>query len=250
MRNLKLIDGLPYEVPPIIDITDDLPRKKRWEDLKKKWNVQGVWDGKTYQSGFRKPEQIDTIVVHHSGPPEGTIESHAKFHMRKWGAGIAYHIIIDGGKIKQTNDLRSMTYHAANNNTYTVGICINRDLTKKDITDAERKLLYAAILTVKRELKIKAIIGHNQVANTACPATDMDTIRKDVAELEDMYDVPVPVKSIDDRFKSCFQQLSYRCNLGIGKLPDGTAATPGQMAWGKAQILLLEREMKKHGMLD
>jgi N-acetylmuramoyl-L-alanine amidase. len=185
MRGLSLCANLPFTVPSIEDITDKLPRKATWETLKKKWTVKGVWDGRTYCVGLRTTDQIDTIIVHHSGSPEGTLASHATYHASKWGAGIAYHVAIDKGRIYQTNDLLSMTYHAANNNTYTVGIVVNRDLTKADLTDEERQLLYAAILSVKSAIPtIKYILGHNEVCATQCPATSMKRIREDIAELE------------------------------------------------------------------
>ena len=185
MRNIKLIPNLPFQVPEIEDVTDRLPKKSEWESIRRKWVVKGVWDGKTYLVGFRTQDQIDTIIVHHSGSPEGTLASHANYHASRWGTKIAYHVCIDKGRIYQTNDLLSMTYHAGNNNTYTVGIEFNRDLTKADLTDEERQLLYAAILSVKSAIPtIKYILGHNEVCATQCPATSMKRIREDIAELE------------------------------------------------------------------
>lgn len=186
MRNIQLA-RLPWsDVPAIEDITDSLPKKGLWDAMVKRWTVKGVWDGVTYNKGPRDAKDITTIVVHHSGSPEGTIQSHANYHAGKWGAGIAYHIVIDKGRIYQTNNLLSMTYHAGNNNTYTVGICVNRDLSKNDLTELERKLLYAAILTVKSLLPITEIKGHRELptAATACPATLEKRIREDVATLE------------------------------------------------------------------
>lgn len=168
-----------------MDITDQLPRSKTWEELPKKYVHKGVWNG-TMHTGFRNYEDLDTIVIHHSGPPEGTIHSHAGHHMRKWGAGIAYHLIIDKGIIYQTNDLRSFTFHTGNNNTYTIGICVNRDLRTADLTDEERRLLYAAILAVKAAIpSIKYIKGHKELHPSECPVTDVGIIRKDIADLEE-----------------------------------------------------------------
>ena len=201
MRNIKLIENLPFQVLPIIDITASLPRKASWESLKKEYVVKGVWDHKTWHTGFRKPEDIDTIVIHHSGPPNGTLASHAKYHAGKWGAGLAYHISIDQGQIKQCNDLLSFTYHAKGNNTYTVAIEVNRNITEdNDLTDEERNLLYAAILTVKSLLPIKYIRGHKEMPTcaTACPVTSMDRIRKDIAAIEAKMAVPKPDETTPD----------------------------------------------------
>lgn len=183
MRNLKLIPNISSNIPQIIDITDKLPKKSSWETLNKRNIVKGKWDG-THHTGFRDPNDIDTIVIHHSGPPNGTLESHAGYHARKWGAGIAYHVAIDQGMIKQLNDLRSFTFHAGGHNTYTVAIMVNRDLTNNDLTARERELLYAAILSVKAVLPIKHIRGHRELSPTACPQTSENRIREDIATME------------------------------------------------------------------
>lgn len=249
MRNLMVIPNIPYEVPQIIDITDSLPKRGSWETIKKKYTVKGHWDGVTYHTGFRKPEDIDTIVIHHSGSPEGTLESHARYHASKWGAGLSYHVAIDGGLIKQTNNLLSFTYHAANHNTYTVAIMVNRDLSKKDLTDRERELLYAAILSVKAVLPIKYIKGHNELCPTACPCTSMNRIRKDIMDLEQEIAYNQTEQKQDEIAFRIANQILYLYNLGKGKDANGRDATPGQMEWAKKSLLKLEPEMRRLGFL-
>lgn len=185
MRNLEITD-LPYNVPPIEDITDSLPRRKTWEELPKKYIHKGKDLGYSH-TGFRDPKDIDTIAIHHSGSPEGSLIQHAEYHARKWGTGIAYHLAIDNGRIYQTNDLRSFTFHVGNHNTYTIGIMVNRDLTKRDLNDQERELLYAAIFSVKAVLPIKHIWGHHEFPSnaTTCPGTSMNRIRMDIQSLEE-----------------------------------------------------------------
>jgi N-acetylmuramoyl-L-alanine amidase CwlA len=194
MRNLTLTTTNLSNVPPIIDIVDDLPRKMRWEELKKPYRHMGAWDRKTYHTGFRKAEDISGIVIHHAGS-EGTLEAHAKNHIKKWGAGLSYHIAIEGNQIYQTNDLLSFTYHVGNHNTYTVGIVINRDLSKGDLTTEERHALYAAILAVKAVLPIRNIYGHNELNPTACPCTNVQRIRQDIADIEEKLNIVIPEKN-------------------------------------------------------
>lgn len=250
MRNITLTPTIPYNVPPIIDITDQLPKKASWESIRKKYTVKGHWDGVTWHTGFRNPQDIDTIIIHHSGPPEGTLESHARYHASKWGGGISYHISIDKGVIKQCNDLLSFTYHAGDNNTYTVGIEVNRNLTKQnDLTDQERKLLYAAILTVKSLLPIKYIIGHNEVCPTACPVTSLDRIRKDVAALENEMEFnQTDVKKEEVAYR-IVNELTYLYNMAKGKTAVGEESSDGQKLWARDRLLLLEPEMRKQGFL-
>ena len=253
MRGLQLCANLPYSVQPIEDIVDKLPKKAAWETLKRKWTVKGVWDGKTYLEGFRNPEDITTIVIHHSGSPEGTLTSHANAHARRWGAGIAYHVAVDKGRIYQTNDLLTMSYHTGNNNTYTVGIVCNRDLTKADLTDEERKLLYAAILSVKSAIPtITDIIGHNEAptCHTACPATDMNRIREDIATLEhDIARSQSPQKREEIAYRIANETLFLYNMAKYGKDAFGKEVTEQQKTWAQNRLLQLEPEMRRLGFL-
>lgn len=249
MRNLMVIPNNPFEVPPIIDITESLPKRGPWESIKKKYTVKGHWDGVTWHTGFRKPEDIDTIVIHHSGSPEGTLENHANYHAKKWGAGLSYHVAIDGGLIKQTNNLLSFTYHAANHNTYTVAIMVNRDLSKKDLTDRERELLYAAILSVKAVLPIKYIKGHNELCPTACPCTSMNRIRNDIAALEaEMEYVQSPQKQKEIAFRMA-NHILYLQRMASGKGPNNEQVSEGQQKWALSQLMKLEPEFRRLGFL-
>lgn len=217
LRQIKLAGGLPYKLPEIEDITDELPKKQPWETLQgKKYIVKGEWDGKTYHTGLRNPEDINTIVVHHSGSPEGTLQAHAGSHSRNWGAGIGYHIAIDNGRIFQVNDLLTFSFHVGGNNTYTVGIEVNRDLSKGELTSQERELLYAAILTVKSLLPIEHIVGHNELNATACPCTSMNQIRDDIKTLEMRMERSKSKAARKERAYAVVNQATYMYSL-IGK---------------------------------
>lgn len=241
MRNIKLIPGLPFVVPEIIDITDDLPRNARWEDIPKQYIHKGKDMGYRH-TGFRDPADIDTIVIHHSGSPEGSLESHARYHASKWGAGISYHMAIDKGRIYQTNDLRSFTFHVGSHNTYTVGIIVNRDLSKSDLTSVERELLYAAILTVKKHLPIRHIKGHNELNATSCPCTSMHQIRQDIQNLEMQIEYMKSIEYANAKAYEIANQTLYLYNL----LERGNE---GQQKWARAQLLKLYPFMKEQGLI-
>ena len=250
MRNLKLAPTISNNIPQIIDITDQLYKAASWESLKKKYIVKEHWDGKTYHTGFRNPEDIDTIIIHHSGPPNGTLQSHARYHASKWGAGIAYHVAIDEDQIKQVNDLLSFTYHAGGNNTYTVGIVVNRDLTKVDLTPRERELLYAAILSVKAAIPtIKHIKAHREVSPTSCPVTSIDRIRSDIFHMEqEIIQVNSKPKKEEIAYRMANHVL-YLQNMSRGKTSDGSEATDGQREWALNQLMKLEPEFRRLGFL-
>ncbi|WP_164779652.1 peptidoglycan recognition protein family protein [Paenibacillus kobensis] len=157
--------GLPYDVPPIEDITDQLPKHPT-----KTW-------------GRRKFDEVENLIVHHMAS-EAPLANQAKYHItaHDW-PGIAYSLCVDGNRLVQTNDLLAYTTHARGANHNSIGISIRGDLSKRSMTTVERQMLYAGILLVKSiwpNIKIKA---HNEVSATSCPCTDINLIRAEVAEL-------------------------------------------------------------------
>jgi hypothetical protein len=244
------VEGLPFKLPPIEDITDQLPKKQSWETLpKKKYTVRGVWDG-TYHSGLRNPEDITTIIVHHSGPPEGTLVAHAGTHSRNWGAGIGYHIAIDNGRIFQVNDLLTFSFHVSDHNTYTVGIEVNRDLSKGELTSQERELLYGAILTVKSLLPIKEILGHNELNRTACPCTSMNQIREDILRIEKQMEYAKSRNGQEAMAYQIAQTILWTYNTAKGLDQYGKPTVDeGGKEWARQRLLLLEPVMREHGFL-
>jgi N-acetylmuramoyl-L-alanine amidase len=182
MRNITLVENLPFTVPPIEDLTDVLPRHKT----------------KVYP--MREAEQIDTITVHHFAS-DAPLINQAAFHVNGHGwPGIGYSMVVWKDKLYQTNDLLSQAYHSKDHNHHSIGIAVLGNLSKRPLTDVERNLLYAGILTSKHHLpSIQRIEGHNEQGKTACPCTDMNRIRSDIAALEQsMRPVEEPVVELPD----------------------------------------------------
>jgi hypothetical protein len=251
LRNITLTEGLPYKVPQIEDITDQLPKRQSWETLPKKQNiVRGVWDG-TYHTGLRNPEDIDTIVIHHSASPEGSLYTHANNHGKNWGAGIGYHIAIDNGRIYQVNDLLTFSFHVSGHNTYTVGIEVNRDISKGDLTSQERELLYAAILSVKAVLPIKHILGHIELNKTACPCTSMNQIRDDILKIEKQMEYAKSRNGQEAMAYNIAQTILWTYNTAKGLDQYGKPTVPEEgKDWARQRLLLLEPVMREHGFLQ
>lgn len=264
------ITALWSDLPPIEDWTDKLPRQGTWENYSKSKIVRGkhyytdgsvldYYDSK--KSYMRVPaglrpfafDEIDTIVIHHTAS-DAPLANQASYHVNshKW-PGIAYHLVIDQNRLKQCNDLFSMTFHASSWNTNTVAVCINANLSKRSLTEQERKLLYAAILTVKALIPtIKYIKGHNEVPNnaTACPCISMELVRSDIEKIEAQMQSKQIVKESDTAAIAyrCANQTMYLYNMVQGKLPDGKLATPGQIEWAKGMLLKLEPFMRENGL--
>jgi hypothetical protein len=242
LRNLSVITGLPFEVPPIEDWTEKLKRNGTWEEYPKKKIVKGTDTGEWMPKGLRRPEEIDTIIIHHMASVS-PLENQAAYHVNnnQW-PGLAYHLCIYKGEIIQANDLLSMTFHASGHNTYTVSISIHGNLEKREMTDKERELLYAAILTVKSALPIKHILGHNEVNATACPCTSMNRIRDDIEDLEVLIQRRQGWTYQLDLIKSVNNELNYWAEL------IKAGENEGKARWAMARYMRVHDLMKRESL--
>lgn len=222
IRNLQLpasMKSLGYNVPEILDITDELPK-----------NPAYTWAKLT---GTRKEETLTDIVVHHTGMAKSlgcTAASHARSHINskanhaKGDPGIPYHLYIKEGQIYQTNDLLDFTYGVASNNGYTVHIATEGNFTVDAFTETDRLALYAAILAVKVVLPgIVRIKGHNEYNPTACPAIDTNKVREDVAALEMRIQQSSSWDGKMEQVRKLVSQVNYMTNLIKAGPDDGNA---------------------------
>jgi len=186
MRNISVIPVLPYKIPPIEDITDELPKHAE----------------KVYPT--RDLEQIDCITVHHMAS-EAPLMNQAAFHVngRGW-AGIGYQMVISDGRLYQCHDLTTQSNHSSGHNDHSIAISIRGDLSKRPLTPIERELLYSGILTLKYYIpSIKYIVGHNEQSKTSCPCISMNQVRQDIASLEEqMQFESQPNNRVADYFKA------------------------------------------------
>ncbi|OAS19237.1 hypothetical protein A8708_26360 [Paenibacillus oryzisoli] len=204
-----------YSLQPIKDITDELPKNKNysWKQL----------------CGERVPEQITTIVVHHTGSLKALgadAARHAKNHIEgtsihvKGEPGLPYHVYCKEGQIYQTNDLLDFVYGVSDNNGYTVHICTEGNFLYDTFTELDRIALYAAILAVKAVLPIVDIKGHNELQAKACPAIDMSRVRSDIKTIE--MDIERKQSTLEAQIERCFavkNQAEFMYNKA--KLNDG-----------------------------
>jgi hypothetical protein len=212
LRNIKVIQGLPYNVPEIIDITDTLPSKT--PDMEPRKAIADV----TY------------ISVHHSAVEGGTIQGYADYHVKTLGwFHIGYHIVVKGGQMYQTNDLLTKSYHTSGNNHYTVGISVSGDLSKRSLTPDEKNNLYTGILTLMSIFNIPAehVLGHREFHdnNTSCPGLlDMNQLRNDIKNLQMSLQKQdtwaVKMKSVAD----IVNEINYLTDIMKKGESDGNAA--------------------------
>lgn len=129
----------------------------------------------TEEYDMRHTDAITTLTIHHTvGPSDQPVGNLAQFHVmvRDW-PGIGYHFVINGlGTIYQTNWLSTVSYHAANENYYSVGIALQGDFTdvepSKEQQDAAKWLISYLKTLLGRDLYV---VPHREMpgAQTACP---------------------------------------------------------------------------------
>jgi len=155
----------------------------------------------------RTLEGIKYLVVHHSATSGGDASSFARYHVNNldW-PGIGYHyVILEDGTIQWTNDLNVTSYHVKGYNNQSIGICLVGDFTieilKKEQKAAVKELIRN--LLSRLNLGMDAVKGHNEFSGsaTACPALDMDALRKFLNEEQvevyinnEKLDIPVELK--------------------------------------------------------
>lgn len=242
VRNLKIpqsLINLGYNIPDIIDITDQLPKNPAytWEQL----------------TGIREEAALTDIVVHHTGVAKAvgcTAERHARNHINskaihaKGEPGIPYHIYIKEGQISQVNDLLAFVYGVGNNNPYTVHIVTEGDFTQDAFTETDRVALYVAILAVKSALPgIVRMKGHNEYNPTTCPAIDMNRVRADVATLEQRMKQVSTWEGRMEQVKPLYNQINYMTDL-IKAGPDS-----GEAQWALSQLQEVVAVMKSKSLL-
>lgn len=145
-------------------------------------------------NGERRLRHIRYAVVHHDGvlaragyDPIKRYQSQARYHMRRGWSRLAYHFRIDRmGNIYLTNRLEEITYHAGNFpvNVRGLGICLDGDMTRQDVTHFQRNALIGLLeyLTTERPdmpyLVKSTVKTHREVkpVPTTCPSNSVQAL--------------------------------------------------------------------------
>lgn len=219
------------DLPQIINITEELPHhaSKRWPK--------------------RSMELLQGITVHHFAS-EAPIVNQALYHVNAHGwVGLAYTVVIRDGQIYQTNYLDDRTTHASGGNDISWGVCIGGDLSKRSMTDFERRALSGVCIALKELKEGLWVKGHNQISRTSCPCTDMNRIREEIMTAEQEIErAEDPVKQEEIAYRMANHVL-YLQNMSRGKTATGGQATPQQMKWALAELMKLQPEFRRLGFL-
>lgn len=135
--------------------------------------------------------KVNKIVVHSSASPEGredTVEDVTRWHLARGFKDIGYHYIIElDGIVFQGRPLSKQGAHVKGHNTDTIGICYiggtdnTRQKNPKDTrTDAQKRSLRKLLSDLKQMFPNAEIVGHRDLAATACPSFDAKNEYKDL----------------------------------------------------------------------
>lgn len=148
----------PLSPPAIHDITDDLVKHA------------------TLRYDTRTLDKITHICIHHSAAPATiAIQNVAEYHVKDRGwPGIGYHFYVKpDGATYQTNHMETVSYHVADNNHYTVGVCVAGDFTYQPPPATQVEAAARLVAWLMQELKVPDahIMGHKEFPknDTSCP---------------------------------------------------------------------------------
>lgn len=226
-------------------------------------NPNGNWDK---LSGNRDINKLSHIVLHHDGMAKSRFldvsddelmkriaNNHIKLTSNhNLGENFPYHIYIRSGKVYLTNPITYRTYGARNNNDYTVHICVAGDYKDFDtLTDPDRLALHLAIVIAKASMtKYAKMVGHDDLVATSCPGYSVKEIEDQVNQLEMEISLMEQPKSKADRAYKVANQILYLYKMfAEGKDANGNVVNDGQRSWALLNVLKLEEEMKRLGLL-
>ncbi len=133
------------------------------------------------QVPLRALDQIDRIVVHHTGTPLSvTANRIAGFMVKRGHTGISYHHFITGdGLIQQTNELYAITAHTANPqlNQVSLGLGFAGNFNRVPPTPAQIESGARLIAWLIRQLNLspQAVFGLKEIVSSQSPGAQWDS---------------------------------------------------------------------------
>lgn len=122
--------------------------------------------------------EINMIIIH-CAATKPTMDIGAaeieRWHRARGFFGIGYHYVIRrNGQIEKGRPIEQAGAHAINYNAHSIGICMvggidDKGKPENNFTDAQWTTLKTLTKELVDKYKILKIIGHNEVANKACP---------------------------------------------------------------------------------
>jgi hypothetical protein len=144
--------------------------------------VRPMWENIIYELprhavnryNTRDLDAVEYLVINHSAVPATvTARAIANYHVNHIGwPGISYHFYIDGqGRVFQTNELTTISYHVGQWNSVSIGICVGGDFTHVVPKPAQLESAghLSAWLLQELGLSVDAVKGKKEFIGTQSP---------------------------------------------------------------------------------
>lgn len=135
----------------------------------------------TFKSNMvkRNFNKLSLIILHHRGG-DGDVQSIHQQHLKNGWAGIGYHFYIrKDGSIYQGRPIEYVGSHCPNNNSSSIGICLEGHFGKVLPTGKQIDSMNELIKDLRTKYKqIKRVLNHKDLYATACPVIDLKTLVK------------------------------------------------------------------------
>lgn len=124
--------------------------------------------------------KLKLIILHHAAGEGFTVEQIHQMHRKQGWAGIGYHFYIrKDGQIYAGRPENKVGAHCVNNNSCSLGICLEGNFTKTKPTPEQIKSLKELVAELKKRHKnIYKILNHRDLMATACPGVDLKEMIK------------------------------------------------------------------------
>jgi hypothetical protein len=125
-----------------------------------------------FRNALTPIKKVDKLVLHHPAHKTWGIVDIHNFHKntKKWsGIGYNYFITFDGRILEGRG--KNIGAHCENYNSNTLGICFQGNFDEQHMTDAQVKAGGWLIAQLVREygITLNDVVGHRDLAKTACP---------------------------------------------------------------------------------
>lgn len=122
----------------------------------------------------KKGNKPDKIVLHHSAQEDMTIDEVHQKHIDNGWSGIGYHYFIrKDGSIYKGREEEDIGAHVKDNNTNTLGICLEGNFEKYEPTHRQGESILDLLRYLFLKYDIKEIKGHRDLGQTLCPGENL-----------------------------------------------------------------------------
>lgn len=125
-----------------------------------------------FTGAIKKRTETKYIVLHHPDAQFCTVEDIHKWHLQRGFTGIGYNFFIrKDGTVYEGRGLEAVGAHCKNYNSISVGVSVEGAYNSKDKTmpDAQFKAVVEVLDYLKGLYPNAKIVGHKDLASTACP---------------------------------------------------------------------------------